>query len=89
VTGGLATAGIYHQAPVAEVSRGLVAASVIALGALLAPVITIGGRGKGLGDPESTNQPGRAEPGLDQATPDQATPDQATRDQASGAAISR
>jgi hypothetical protein len=61
VTSGPAAVGFYHQALAAGVSRGLLAASGIALGVLLIAVIMIRGRQEDSGGPEATNQPGRTE----------------------------
>ena len=59
---GPAGGAIYHHALAAGISRGLLAASGIALAALVIAVITIRGRREGFSGPGATNQPGRTEP---------------------------
>ena len=86
-TSGPAAAGIYHQALAAGVSRGLLAASGIALAALLIAVVTIRGRRESFGSPEATTQPGQTRPGQTQPSRDEAVQtepveDQIARDQA-------
>jgi threonine/homoserine/homoserine lactone efflux protein len=66
VTGGPAAMAIYHQALAAGVSRGLLAASGIALAALLIAVITIRGRRVDFGSPEAMIQPAQTQPGQDE-----------------------
>ena len=84
VTGGPGAAGIYHQALAAGVSRGLLAASGIALGALLIAVITIRSRREDFGGPEATNQPGRTEPIRDEALPGRDIRDETIQDETTG-----
>lgn len=80
MTGGPTAVGMYHQALAAGVSRGLLAASGIALGALLIAVITIRGHREDLGVPEATNLPGRREPFRDEPVRIEPGRDEATRE---------